>query len=90
MTSNIYCHKFSKKWLTREQFSFIQLIEEGGTQTKFLDASNRFYTLIPHDFGMKKMPMLDTPEIIKVSFCVTSMVSVLDYSGKDLISQVNM
>ncbi|XP_064601493.1 LOW QUALITY PROTEIN: poly [ADP-ribose] polymerase 1-like [Liolophura sinensis] len=42
-----------------------KLIEEGGSQTKFLDASNRFYTLIPHDFGMRKMPLLDTPEIIK-------------------------
>jgi len=33
---------------------------------KFLDASNRFYTLIPHDFGMQSPPLLDNEEIIKV------------------------
>jgi len=42
------------------------LIEKGGTATQFLDASNRFYTLIPHDFGMKKPPILDTADAIKV------------------------
>jgi len=41
-----------------------QLVEDKGTATQILDASNRFYTLIPHDFGMKKPPMLDTKEII--------------------------
>lgn len=41
------------------------LVEKKGTATQFLDGSNRFYTLIPHDFGMKKPPMLDTAEIIK-------------------------
>lgn len=40
-------------------------MEENGTATQILDASNRFYTLIPHDFGMKKPPMLDTKDIIK-------------------------
>ena len=43
-----------------------QLIEEKASTTKFLDASNRFYTLIPHDFGMKKPPLLDSAEVIKV------------------------
>ncbi|KAH3844594.1 poly [ADP-ribose] polymerase 1-like [Dreissena polymorpha] len=42
-----------------------KLVEETGSATQILDASNRFYTLIPHDFGMKKPPMLDTAEIIK-------------------------
>ena len=35
-------------------------------QTKFLDASNRFFTLIPHDFGMNKPPLLNKPDYIKV------------------------
>lgn len=43
------------------------LISSAASSTAFLDASNRFYTLIPHDFGMKKPPLLDTNEIIKVS-----------------------
>jgi hypothetical protein len=42
------------------------LIKSGeGTVTKFLDASNRFFTLIPHDFGMRSPPMLDNPDYIK-------------------------
>ena len=44
----------------------LQLVEDKATPTKFLDASNRFYTLIPHDFGMNKPPLLDTSEAIKV------------------------
>ncbi|XP_013395651.1 poly [ADP-ribose] polymerase 1 [Lingula anatina] len=42
-----------------------QLAENNGTPGQFLDASNRFYTLIPHDFGMRKPPLLDTSEVIK-------------------------
>ena len=34
--------------------------------TKFLDASNRFFTLIPHDFGLNKPPLLNNPDYIKV------------------------
>jgi len=35
-------------------------------KTKFLDASNRFFTLIPHDFGLSKPPILDNPDYIKL------------------------
>ncbi|NP_001191521.1 poly-(ADP-ribose) polymerase I [Aplysia californica] len=42
-----------------------RFIENEGTQTQFVDATNRFYTAIPHDFGMKKPPLLDTAEVIK-------------------------
>lgn len=37
---------------------------------QLLDCSNRFYTLIPHDFGMKKPPLLDDLDLIKVSLWV--------------------
>jgi poly [ADP-ribose] polymerase len=30
-----------------------------------LDYSNKFYTLIPHDFGLQKPPLLETEEMIK-------------------------
>ena len=33
--------------------------------SRVLDASNRFYTLIPHDFGLRKPPLLDNEEIIR-------------------------
>merc|ERR1712025_1406589 len=36
-----------------------------GSDAKFLDASNRFFTLIPHDFGMKSPPLLDNPDLVK-------------------------
>jgi len=42
-----------------------KLISDGGSKNALLDASNRFYTLIPHDFGMKKPPLLDNLELIQ-------------------------
>ncbi len=36
-----------------------------GSAGLILDASNRFYTLIPHDFGLKTLTILNTAEIIK-------------------------
>ena len=32
--------------------------------TRILDWSNQFYTLIPHDFGMQKPPLLDSEDIV--------------------------
>lgn len=52
-------------------------VEGNQDPVRLLDCSNRFFTLIPHDFGMKKPPVLDNPEIIKVCryqsllFCLT-------------------
>lgn len=42
-----------------------QVIDGDKSPNKLLDASNRFYTIIPHDFGMKKPPLLDTEAAIK-------------------------
>lgn len=42
-----------------------QIIDGDKNPNKLLDASNRFYTLIPHDFGMKKPPLLDSEAAIK-------------------------
>lgn len=38
---------------------------ESGSEGKFLDASNRFFTMIPHDFGMRQPPLLDNPDLVK-------------------------
>ena len=40
-------------------------MEGAKNATRLLDASNRFYTLIPHDFGMQKPPLLDNTELIQ-------------------------
>lgn len=47
-------------------FSQFQIMSDGGNRNALLDVSNRFYTLIPHDFGMKKPPMLDNMDMINV------------------------
>lgn len=36
------------------------LIQNAGTNSQFIDATNRFYTLIPHNFGVRSPPLLDT------------------------------
>lgn len=41
-----------------------ELSKSEQSSSVILDASNRFYTLIPHDFGMKKPPLLTSPEVI--------------------------
>ncbi|XP_040581358.1 poly [ADP-ribose] polymerase 1 [Lepeophtheirus salmonis] len=35
------------------------------SQSKVIDATNRFFTLIPHDFGMNSPPLLEDLELIK-------------------------
>ncbi|XP_037299289.1 poly [ADP-ribose] polymerase [Manduca sexta] len=43
-----------------------KLIEKGkASQSKIIDATNRFFTLIPHDFGVNNPPLLDNAELIK-------------------------
>lgn len=38
------------------------LIVNGGSNPQFIDASNRFYTFIPHNFGVETPTVLDTVE----------------------------
>ncbi|KAI1712161.1 poly(ADP-ribose) polymerase catalytic domain-containing protein [Ditylenchus destructor] len=43
-----------------------KLIEEGQpSYNDYLDATNRFYTLIPHNHGLASPPLLNTKEMIK-------------------------
>ncbi|XP_054618362.1 poly [ADP-ribose] polymerase 1 [Dunckerocampus dactyliophorus] len=42
-----------------------QAVSDCVTEAQILDLSNRFYTLIPHDFGMKKPPLLDNLDFIQ-------------------------
>ncbi|KFB53220.1 AGAP003230-PA-like protein [Anopheles sinensis] len=41
------------------------LIGSGGTNTQFIDASNRFYSFIPHNFGVSAPKILDTLKQVK-------------------------
>ncbi|KAJ9595723.1 hypothetical protein L9F63_013086 [Diploptera punctata] len=60
--------KLSKKQIQQayEVLTDLQeLIKKGGSESRFLDASNRFYTLVPHDFGVDNPPILNTEDMIK-------------------------
>ena len=74
-------------WLNSTFIQSFKYVDKNGTATQFLDGSNRFYTLIPHDFGMKKPPMLDTADIIKVTvifnnikYCINKEFCILDHN----------
>ncbi|XP_050310535.1 poly [ADP-ribose] polymerase [Anthonomus grandis grandis] len=41
------------------------LVDQNGSQTKLIEATNRFYTLIPHSFGVDEVPLLNDKEVIK-------------------------
>lgn len=41
-----------------------RLIERNGTQSQLRDASNKFYTLIPHAFSIKRPPVIDTINVV--------------------------
>lgn len=43
-----------------------QCVSDSVPEAQILDLSNRFYTLIPHDFGMKKPPLLNNLNYIQV------------------------
>lgn len=40
------------------------IVKLGRSRTKFISESNKFYTLIPHDFGERRPPIIDTIELI--------------------------
>lgn len=42
-------------------------MSQGSSDSQILDLSNRFYTLIPHDFGMKKPPLLNNADCVQVA-----------------------
>ncbi|KAL4630473.1 poly ADP-ribose polymerase 1 [Arapaima gigas] len=42
-----------------------QAVSDNVPESQILDLSNRFYTLIPHDFGMKKPPLLNNLDYIQ-------------------------
>ena len=61
--------KISKKQI-EQAYSILTEVQDmikngNGTDSKFLDASNRFFTMIPHDFGTRTPPILNDPDYIK-------------------------
>ena len=72
--------KISKDQITKAYKVLTELqalIDKKSSRLQFLDASNRFFTIIPHDFGMNAPPLLDNLKIIKVRFL--SVPTITDY-----------
>lgn len=40
------------------------LVQNNGSSGQFVEASNRFYTMIPHDFGVKRPPIINSIEAV--------------------------
>uniref|UniRef100_A0A673I3R4 Poly [ADP-ribose] polymerase n=1 Tax=Sinocyclocheilus rhinocerous TaxID=307959 RepID=A0A673I3R4_9TELE len=61
--------KLSKRQI-QSAYSLLSEVQQVGSENSaaealILDLSNRFYTLIPHDFGMKKPPLLNNMDYIQ-------------------------
>lgn len=42
-----------------------KLVTEGDVENKFVGLSNKFFSLVPHSFGMKSAPVINTVEMIQ-------------------------
>jgi poly [ADP-ribose] polymerase len=84
--------KLSKKQI-QQAYSVLSelqdLVKSGGPDNRFLDASNRFYTLVPHAFGIENPPVLNSEEMIKVSkMCEPSSCETLKRDCKFAMEKV--
>lgn len=69
--TTLFCFSFSFKDSGMQSWLFLpsQAVSDALPDSHILDLSNRFYTLIPHDFGMKKPPLLNNLDYIQVGGC---------------------
>ncbi|CAL4074076.1 unnamed protein product, partial [Meganyctiphanes norvegica] len=58
-----------------------------GIKAQLLDCSNRFYTLIPHDFGMKAPPLLDNEDLLKSKISMLESLSEIELAYNLLKSE---
>lgn len=59
--------KLSQKQLSEAMKVLKQIadyVKDGATNSQFIAASNQFYTLIPHDFGVERPPIIDKVEMV--------------------------
>ncbi|XP_031628486.1 poly [ADP-ribose] polymerase-like [Contarinia nasturtii] len=71
-----------------------ELIEKNASRSELCEKSNQFYSLIPHDFGVKRVPDIDTSEMVamKVEMLETlSQIAVsYTFSNKNLSENKNI
>ncbi|XP_019962778.1 poly [ADP-ribose] polymerase 2 isoform X2 [Paralichthys olivaceus] len=83
--------------LTSEQiragYTALQRIEaclkRKGNRRELLEACNQFYTRIPHDFGLKTPPMIDTKEELKEKIALLEALSDIQIAVKMVQSSEN-
>lgn len=62
-------------------------LEKKGSRRELLEACNQFYTRIPHDFGLKTPPMIQTEEELKEKIALLEALSEIQIAVK--VSQAN-
>ncbi len=53
---------------------------------KLLELTNKFYTIIPHDFGHKKPPLLDKTDILQDKLQLLNVRIVADQNAIETLS----
>jgi len=73
--------KLTKKQI-KEGFEVLQElkkeIKNGKKVSKLTDLSSRFYTLVPHNFGMKRPPIIDNEELLKEKLQMVEALSEIE------------
>lgn len=69
--------------------SLLKEIQGDKNPARLLDYSNQFYTLIPHDFGMQKPPLLDTEEVISTKTQMLDSLMEIEFAYSILKSEDN-
>lgn len=78
-------------YVTLNELSNIIDSDDKSKNSKIIETTNKFYTLIPHDFGVKKPQLIDSKEILNVRsielkciviYCRLMFVNFIYYIGK--------
>jgi len=67
---NLSCEQLQKAYATLNNLSsIINSNDDKVKKEKCIEITNKFYTLIPHDFGMKTPQLINSKEILNVQDC---------------------
>ncbi len=56
--------------------------DKKSNRAALLDLSNQFYTLIPHNFGMKVPPVIDNKDLLKQKLAMVEALGDLEIAAK--------
>jgi len=83
--------KLSKTQLTKGTKVLEEIEEELGKQTPSIvfltDASNRFYTIIPQDFGSERPPIIDNKKLLQEKYDLVAMLGDIEVAARMLEEQ---